>query len=462
MLVVFLNPMNNNRLAVLFVSLLSFVGQTSVQGQNLAVSIQVQNHPTCFQPTGGQLSASAIGGTAPYSFQWFPGGVSGAAVLNLGQGTYRVRVTDAVGDTASSSLYLTKTSGIQIQLTQSQSVLCYGGNTGSLTALATGTASSFSYRWKTTPAQTTAQANNLYAGTYWVVASAQGCKDSAQFTVSQPAGILGISATLTAHPVCQNSTDGVGYAQVFGGTPPYQVVWSNGVTNDTNLALYPGTVVAFVVDANACTGMSNLLSPVATDFDCDSIPNTIDGTDDPDGDGLPNFQDEDSDGDGILDRVERTADPDQDGLGNWLDLDSDGDGLTDRWEGTADLDNDGVANFLDLDSDGDGWLDQLEGSQDCDNNALPNAWDPNPCGLVVRELITPNGDGANDFWVVENLLYAPQNRVALYDRWGELVFRTENYENDFDALDLPLGVYYYVVQDLSHQVNHSGYVWISR
>ena len=147
MLVVFLNSMNNNRFAALFVSLLSFVGLSSLQGQNLAVSIQVQNHPTCFQPTGGQLSASALGGTAPYTFQWFPGGVSGATVLNLGQGTYRVRVTDAAGDTASSSLYLTKTSGIQIQLTQSQSVLCYGGNTGSLTALATGTAAAFSYRW---------------------------------------------------------------------------------------------------------------------------------------------------------------------------------------------------------------------------------------------------------------------------------------------------------------------------
>ena len=454
--------MNYGRLATLLVPLFLHMGMSSLQGQNLAVSIQVQNQPTCFQPLSGQLAAAATGGTAPYTFQWFPSGSIGAALNNIGLGTYRVRATDATGDTASSAVYLNQISGIQIQLTQNQSVLCYGGNTGSLTAQATGGAASFSYRWKTNPVQTTAQAKNLYAGNYWVVASASGCKDSAQYTVGQPSGILGISATLVAHPLCQNSSNGVGYAQVFGGTPPYQVVWSNGVANDTNRALYPGTIVAFVVDANACTGMSNLLSPVATDFDCDSIPNSIDGTDDPDGDGLPNFQDDDSDGDGILDRIERTADPDQDGLGNWLDLDSDGDGLTDRWEGTADLDSDGVANFLDLDSDGDGWQDRLEGNQDCDNNGLPNAWDPIPCGLVVRELITPNGDGANDFWIIENLLYAPQNRVALYDRWGEVVFRTENYENDFDALDLPTGVYYYVVQDLSHQVNHSGYVWISR
>ena len=149
-------------------------------------------------------------------------------------------------------------------------------------------------------------------------------------------------------------------------------------------------------------------------------------------------------------------------MGHWFGFVSVGPVITGGWEGTEDLDNDGVANFLDLDSDGDGWLDRLEGSQDCDNNALPNTWDPNPCGLAVRELITPNGDGANDFWVVENLLYAPENRVALYDRWGEIVFRVENYENDFDALDLPAGVYYYIVHDLSHQVNHSGYVWISR
>jgi gliding motility-associated-like protein len=80
----------------------------------------------------------------------------------------------------------------------------------------------------------------------------------------------------------------------------------------------------------------------------------------------------------------------------------------------------------------------------------------------VSELITPNGDGANDYWWIGNLFYVPNNRVTLFDRWGEVVFRMEKYENDFDALDLPSGVYYYVVQDLDLEKTLSGYVWIAR
>lgn len=64
--------------------------------------------------------------------------------------------------------------------------------------------------------------------------------------------------------------------------------------------------------------------------------------------------DQDSDGDGIFDTVEGTGDPDHDGIPNYLDLDSDGDRIPDHVEGLADPDGDGTPNFLDLDSNGDG------------------------------------------------------------------------------------------------------------
>lgn len=68
----------------------------------------------------------------------------------------------------------------------------------------------------------------------------------------------------------------------------------------------------------------------------------------------------DSDGDGIFDVIEGTDDADGDGIPNYLDLDSDGDGIPDAVEGTGDVDGDGIPNYLDLDSDGDGVSDYVE------------------------------------------------------------------------------------------------------
>ena len=67
----------------------------------------------------------------------------------------------------------------------------------------------------------------------------------------------------------------------------------------------------------------------------------------------------DIDGDGILDAVEALMTPMAMAL-NYLDLDSDGDGIADAVEGTEDTDGDGMPNYLDADSDGDGIDDALE------------------------------------------------------------------------------------------------------
>lgn len=79
----------------------------------------------------------------------------------------------------------------------------------------------------------------------------------------------------------------------------------------------------------------------------------------------------DSDADGIPDSVEGTDDRDRDGLPNLLDTDSDADGVPDSAEGTADADGDGLPNYLDTDADGDG---------------VPDAHDPETPGLPLHAL----------------------------------------------------------------------------
>jgi gliding motility-associated-like protein len=63
---------------------------------------------------------------------------------------------------------------------------------------------------------------------------------------------------------------------------------------------------------------------------------------------------------------------------------------------------------------------------------------------------TPNGDGKNDVWIIPELQIFPQAVVEIYDRWGQLVFRSESgYSNPWDGYsngkEMPMDSYYYVI-----------------
>ena len=87
--------------------------------------------------------------------------------------------------------------------------------------------------------------------------------------------------------------------------------------------------------------------------------------------------------------------------------------------------------------------------------------------LVFHNVITPNGDGVNDFWFIECIENFPYNKVDLFDRWGDKVSTIENYNNttrtwkgeDVNAKILPDGTYYYVLT-LKDGGKHTGWVFI--
>lgn len=99
-----------------------------------------------------------------------------------------------------------------------------------------------------------------------------------------------------------------------------------------------------------------------TDSDNDGIVDWVEGGQDTDGDGTPNYLDTDSDNDGITDSREAgdtdlatpPVDTDQDGTPDYVDLDSDADSKPDKDEGTDDVDGDGKPNYIDIDTDNDG------------------------------------------------------------------------------------------------------------
>ena len=66
------------------------------------------------------------------------------------------------------------------------------------------------------------------------------------------------------------------------------------------------------------------------------------------------------------------------------------------------------------------------------------------CESVVPNVVTPNGDGQNDFFQISHL--KPGTAVQIYDRWGRCLHETDNYQNDWPGDRIRAGVYYYVVR----------------
>jgi len=79
----------------------------------------------------------------------------------------------------------------------------------------------------------------------------------------------------------------------------------------------------------------------------------------------------------------------------------------------------------------------------------------------VANTITPNGDGLNDAFVFDKLLFSkpdqfPDNELIIFNRWGDIIYQAKPYLNDWQGQnesgqDLPQGTYYYILRlDISN------------
>jgi len=69
--------------------------------------------------------------------------------------------------------------------------------------------------------------------------------------------------------------------------------------------------------------------------------------------------------------------------------------------------------------------------------------------VSVPNAFSPNGDGINDTWRLDNLKDYPGTTVEVYNRYGQRVFRSQGYSQPWDGMlngkSLPIGVYYYII-----------------
>lgn len=74
---------------------------------------------------------------------------------------------------------------------------------------------------------------------------------------------------------------------------------------------------------------------------------------------------------------------------------------------------------------------------------------PSSKEIKIYNAFTPNGDGVNDQWTINDLQYYPNCTVDIYNRYGQQIYFSRGYSRPWDGSykgrQVPTGSYYYVI-----------------
>jgi gliding motility-associated-like protein len=381
----------------------------------LTANIVNQTNVSCQGGDNGSVTVAGWGGTLPYVYS-LDGGlfqVSGT-FSSLSSGTYTIKVRDVAMDVFDVTVTIAETEAMNI-VVSGEDVHCYGGITGSVTAIVTGGTDPFSYSWNTVPEQMTSTATGLPAGTYTVtVTDVNGCISSNSVIISQPAADMVISITQVS-VTCSGVATGSATAVVTGGLEPYTYSWDTTPeqTKETATDLLAGTYNITVTDSYGCikTGSVTVTEPQplsvessTTDASC---PDSDDGS------------------------ITLTV---TGGTGPYNVIWSDGIATQNRPSilpgkyNAVVTDKNNCAESIVVDVD-------YTFSFGC---------------VVIPQVITPNNDGFNDEWRIKNIDLYPNAEVRVFNRWGKMVFSTRNlsdnpWDGRLNGKLVPTDSYHYIL-----------------
>ncbi len=215
----------------------------------------------CFGTATGIINAAASGGTAPYNYNIGSGNQSSTLFTGLPVGTYTLTVTDVYGCTGTASATITEPTALNAVL-NATNVSCNGQQNGTVTILATGGTTPYSYDLGGI-SQSSNVFTNLAAGSYIaLVTDANGCTFTDNAIIQQPAALNCI--VLTTNVSCYGQTDGIAeVTNVTGGVGPYTYAWSDGNVGNFVINLAAGAYTVTITDQNACQFVVpfNIISP---------------------------------------------------------------------------------------------------------------------------------------------------------------------------------------------------------
>ncbi len=202
----------------------------------------------CFQGMTGSATVNVTSGEAPYTYEW-NNGMTGATIENVPAGEYICIVTDANGVEIELTVVVNEPERI-ITSAISTPINCIDDTNGTATISAIGGTPPFTYQWNDTTFGDFQE--GLAGGSYRVTATdANGCQAIHDVVVDGPDPF---TYDLTIMDVsCFDGSDGVIIANPLGGTPGYEIIWSNGVEGPDNSGISAGEYSFELVDANGCT-----------------------------------------------------------------------------------------------------------------------------------------------------------------------------------------------------------------
>jgi gliding motility-associated-like protein len=335
--------------------------------------------------SSGAISISASGGVNPYSYVWSNSQTT-SSINGLPAGVYSVTVTDLNGCTYDTSVVVSATVAPTLNITSLSNALCFGDSTGMATINASGGSAPLSYAWQPYGGNNS-NATGLAAGTYTVtVTGSDGCSSSVSITVSQPQALV-----LNCSAVAENcsNADGSASAVAGGGSGGYTFLWNTLANTDSIQQLASGIYSVVVTDMNGCFDSCSVMVPTTATAMADAGQDvTIE------------------EGQSVL-------------------LTATG-GLTYLWTPADLVTCNNCASTIATPSVTTVFIVTVIDSAGCTDYDTVTVTVEIPCDdIFVPNAFSPNGDSQNDVLFLRGTCIATFS-FLIYNRWGELVFSTND------------------------------------
>ncbi|MDD2637147.1 MAG: SprB repeat-containing protein, partial [Bacteroidales bacterium] len=231
---------------------------TITQPEPLGLTLNISNMVSCNGFTDGSITATCIGGTPNYTYQWNdPANSSSPFINGLSADTYSCVVTDANSCTLSETVTITEPSSLSMTISV-DSATCYGDSNGSAFAYVSGgtmPVGGYNYLWNDQNNSITSSISFVPAGSYTLLVTDQnGCQISENVQIHQPPQL---NVSCNATPVVCEVTLGSVLATATGGNGEFSYWWSNGDNQPQINNLTEGTYEVTVTDVKGCTAVNS-------------------------------------------------------------------------------------------------------------------------------------------------------------------------------------------------------------